>query len=105
MQHGVGRASQGDNHDHRIFEGLARHDVARLDVAFEQVQHGFARPMALVDLSRIFGGDRAAVRQTHAQGFDSRSHRISRVHSTAGTSTRTGVAHDLFAFFIADLTR
>ena len=35
VQHRVGRAADGHDDDHRVFERGAGHDVARLDVLFQ----------------------------------------------------------------------
>ena len=36
VQHGVGRAAEGHHDHHRVLEGRAGHDVARLEVVLEQ---------------------------------------------------------------------
>jgi hypothetical protein len=43
VEHGVGRAAEHHRDDHGVLEGLAGHDVARLDVALEQDLDGRAR--------------------------------------------------------------
>ena len=43
VQHGIGRAAQRHHDDHRVLERRARHDVARLEVAFEQLANRRAR--------------------------------------------------------------
>mmetsp|Transcript_46316 Transcript_46316/g.144899 ORF Transcript_46316/g.144899 Transcript_46316/m.144899 type:complete len:355 (+) Transcript_46316:1223-2287(+) len=55
VQHGVGGAARGHDHDHGVLEGGARHDVARLEVHLEQLLDGVAGAAGLVGLERVRG--------------------------------------------------
>ena len=61
MQHGVGRAAERHDGHHRVFEGLPRHDVARLDVSLQQLANRLAGPQAFLLFSRVLRGRRRAV--------------------------------------------
>ena len=56
MQHGVGRAAERHHDHHGVFEGPARHDVARFDVLFQQIPDGLAGIQALFELTRFNRG-------------------------------------------------
>src|SRR5262245_59837816 len=49
VQHSVRRAAHSHYHSHRVFERLASHDVARLDVLFETIQTHFPGGTALLE--------------------------------------------------------
>ncbi len=103
MHHGVRRAADGHHDRHRIFERLAGHHVARLDVLFHAQANRRAGTAAFVQLAWIGGRQRRAVRQRHAQRFDRRGHRVGRVHAAARAGTGAGVAHDVAALGVGHL--
>ena len=55
VQHRVRRSAEDHDHHHCVLEGLARHDLARLDVALEQHAQRRARTQALLALAGILG--------------------------------------------------
>jgi len=95
MQYGVRRAAQRDDDGDRIFESLSRHDVEWLDVLANQMQHCFARAMAI---DYFIAGNRflsRAVPQAHAQCLDRRCHGICGVHAATGSWSRYGSLFDI----------
>jgi hypothetical protein len=73
-------AKRRDQH-HRVFEGLPRHDVTRLQIGFEDPVH---QETGIAASWRFFGfGRRRAAWQTHAERLNGRSHRVRR-HTAAG---------------------
>ena len=94
VQHRVGGTAEHGDEDHGVLEGGAGHDVARLQVQFQQVFDGRAGAGALVQLARVHRRRRGTVGQRHAQRFNRRGHGVGRVHAAAGARTRTRRAHD-----------
>ena len=102
VQHGVGGAAEGHDHDHGVLESLTRHDVAGLEVLFHQRADGLPCLQAFGDLGAVGSGTGGAVWQRHAHGFDGGSHGVGRVHAAAGASAGAGVAHDVLSFIVGD---
>ena len=94
VQHRVGRSAKGHDHDHRVFERLAGHNVPRLDVLLQQVPDGRAGLEALLQLSLVHGRRRGTVGQRHAHRFDGGGHGIRGIHPPARAGARAGVLHN-----------
>ena len=102
VEHGVGRAAERHDRDHRVFEGASGHDVARLEIPLEERADRGAGPQALVQLVGVLGRDRGAIRERHAHRLDRRGHRVGGVHAAAGAGARAGVADDVAAAGVVD---
>mmetsp|Transcript_32903 Transcript_32903/g.72662 ORF Transcript_32903/g.72662 Transcript_32903/m.72662 type:complete len:363 (+) Transcript_32903:1159-2247(+) len=102
MQHGVGGSTQGhDGHD-GVLKGLHGHDVTRLQVLLQQLQHVPAGHPALVPLQGVLSGDGGVVGQGHAQGLNGGGHSVGGVHATACTGAGAGVAHNVKACLLVN---
>ena len=104
MKHRIGAPTERHDDRHRVFKRFAGHDIARLQVEFQQIANGQCGPIAFVFLGWILRRNRGRIRQRHAQGFDGRSHGVGRVHAPASPCSRTGVSHDALAGLVVDLT-
>mmetsp|Transcript_35695 Transcript_35695/g.84727 ORF Transcript_35695/g.84727 Transcript_35695/m.84727 type:complete len:349 (-) Transcript_35695:48-1094(-) len=103
MEHRVGGAARGHDHDHGVLEGRARHDVPGLEVHFEQLVHGFAGCEALVGLLCRVRGGAAGVGKRHAQRLDSGGHGVGCVHAAARARARAGLLDDDLPLLLSDL--
>ena len=103
VQHGVGRAGEGDHHADGIFEGLAGHDVARFEVKLEQFHDLLAGPETVRSLVAADGVLGAGTGQAHAQRLDGRRHGVGGVHAAARTGAGNGHFLDLFDLDLADV--
>ena len=99
----IGAATKSHHGDHGVLERGSRHDVARLDVFFDQFVDRVASASTFVFLVSVFCGDTSRVRQGHAERFDCRGHRVGGIHATTGTGTRATAFDDLTSFFFGDL--
>ena len=102
VQHGVGRAAQGDDHGDGILEGAFGHDVERAQALLEHLHDRGAGAAAILFLgfgNGILGG---AVGQAHAQGFDGAGHGVGGVHAAAGTRAGNGAGLDSLEFLVVD---
>ena len=97
VKHGVRRASHAHIHRDGIFKGLARHDVTRLHIVFDEFHDDGARTFRQESArSRISRGNRAVARQPHAEDFRQTVHRVRRKKSSTGTAARTCLLFKLF---------
>ena len=103
VQHGIGRAGEGDHHPNRIFKGLAGHDVARFDVLLEQLHDLLAGAETVRRLVAADGVLRAGTGQAHAQRLNRGSHGVGRVHAAAGTGAGNRHFLDLLDLNLADI--
>ncbi len=105
VQNRVGRAAERHDRHHGVFKGLARHDVARLDVLFQQELDRLSRTQAFLLLLRVFRGGRGAVGQRHAHRLDRRCHGVGGVHATASARAGAGVLDDVEPLALVDRVR
>src|SRR5581483_1054866 len=52
----------------------------------------------------VFGGDRGAIGERHAEGFDGAGHGVGGVHAAAGTGAGNAAEDDFGAFLVADFS-
>ena len=88
-----GAAERGDDRD-RVFERFTRHDIARANSFFEEIEGGRAGAMAIFHFVLGDGGLGGAVGETHAERFDGAGHGVGGVHAAAGTGAGDGAAFD-----------
>ena len=75
-----------------VLEGLARHDVARLDVLLDEVQDGSAGALGeQAACARVGSRDRAVARQAHAEDFRQGVHCVGREEAGAGAAARAAL--------------
>ena len=104
MQHRVGRSTDAHIHRDRIFKGLHRHDVARLDVAGDQIHHGNSRvPRQLPAGPRMRRWNGSVSGQPHSQGFRHTIHAVRGKKAGARSTARTIGPLHIFEFLFADL--
>ena len=97
MKHGVRRSAHAHIHRDGVFKRLARHDVARFHIVFDEFHDDGARTLRQESArSRISSGNRAVARQPHAEDFRQTVHRVCRKKSGTGTATRTCLLFKLF---------
>ncbi|KAG1239542.1 hypothetical protein G6F68_018534 [Rhizopus microsporus] len=84
MQHGVGGTAGGHDDRNGVFDGCARDDVARPQVAPDRIDEHPRRLGGRDHLFIVFIGHRAGIRQAHAHGFERGAHRVGRVHAAPG---------------------
>ncbi|MNL03013.1 hypothetical protein D3C87_1235380 [compost metagenome] len=103
VQHGIGRAGEGDHHANRVFEGLAGHDVAWFQIEFEQLHDLLAGAETVRGLVAANGVLGAGTGQAHAQGFNGRGHGVGGVHAATGTGAGNRHFLDLLDLDLADI--
>src|SRR4029077_5444475 len=103
MQHRVGRAAQSDDHGDGVLEGLACKDVAWPDAGLYQLHRRLARATAVRAFVIAHGLLRGAARKRQTKCFDSRGHRVGRVHSATTARAGNGSTFDLSELRIGDL--
>ena len=103
VQHRIGRAAERNDDGDGVLECGFGHDVAGLDVFFQQFQYGSAGAFAIQAFVVGNGGLGGAVGQAHAQRFDGGGHGVGGVHAAAGTRARNGFGFDFGQFGIVDL--
>ena len=102
MEHGVGRAAEGDDDGDGIFKRLLREDVAGADAEIEQAMDGGAGAGGVFFLRAGDGGLGGAVGQAHAEGLDGAGHGVGGVHAAAGAGAGDGALLELDQLGIAE---
>src|SRR5260221_9253240 len=104
VQDGIGAAAEDHDGRDRILEGFPGHDVAGLDIFFEQVEDGCSCVEAFFLF--VFAEGRIGGREgeAHAQGFDGGGHGVSGIHTTAGACAGAGIADDTLEVCFVELT-
>jgi hypothetical protein len=98
VQGDVGRAADGHRHDHRVAQGIAHHDVARLQVLLDQAGQMLDQlGRELLHAARIVGRGRHHVQRLHADDTNEGLHRVVGEHAAAATDARARVARDMVA--------
>ena len=98
MQHHIGRAADGHRDDHRVADGIAHDDVARLQVLLHELGEKidqFGRE--LVHPAGVVGGRRHHVQRLHADDADERLHGVIGEHAAAAAVAGAGVTGDVVA--------
>jgi hypothetical protein len=92
MKNGVRGAADAHVDRDGVLEGLARHDVARLDVLLDEVHERCTGALGKqAACARIGGRDCAVARQAHAEDFRQGVHRVGREEAGAGAATRAAL--------------
>ena len=104
VQDRIRRSAGCHNEDHRIFKGGTGHDVAGLQIHFEQLMDRLTRCDAFPQLQGIFGRDRRAVGEGHPHGFNRRGHGVGGIHAAASTRSWAAMFDDRLSFFVGDLS-
>lgn len=104
MEDGVGGTAGDVDEDHGVLESGTGHDVGGLNVLLQKDLDGLSGLKTLTSLcgAVCWVGRRAWER--HTEGLDSGCHGVCRVHTTTGTWARAGIADDVVAFLLCDLT-
>jgi len=95
VENEIGGATERGADEDGVFERLARHDIAGLDAALEEVHDGGAGAFAIAALFLADGELRAAVGKAHAEDLDGGGHCIRGIHTAAGAGTGDGAGLDL----------
>ena len=103
VEDGVGGTAENVDDDHGVLEGLAGKDIGGADILTEEVLDGLTDAQALVLLLGRLGGEGGGTGKGHAEGLDGSGHGVGSVHTTAGATTRAGVADDIEALLLVDL--
>ena len=103
VQAGIGRTAGGGDDHAGVFQRLAGDDVARTDVALDQLHHGAAGRFGIGVAALI--GSRSAGRtgQRQAHRFGDAGHRVGGELAAAGSGRRTGDAFQLVQVLAAHL--
>ncbi len=91
VEHRVGGAAERHIHGQRVAERVLGHDVAGLDILFQQLHDLHARVLRKLDALGIRRGDGAVAAQTHAQDLGEAVHGIRGVHARAGAAAGAGL--------------
>mmetsp|Transcript_5024 Transcript_5024/g.8061 ORF Transcript_5024/g.8061 Transcript_5024/m.8061 type:complete len:444 (+) Transcript_5024:422-1753(+) len=103
VKYGVSRPTSRHNHNHGVFESLARHDVLGLEIHLQKRPHCHTGQAAFGDLLCRVRRHRARVRQRHAQSLNGSGHGVGGVHAAAGTSAGARLLHDDLALLLRHL--
>lgn len=98
VQRDVGRAADGHGDDDRVAQGIADHDVARLQTLLDhagQMPDQLGRE--LFQPARIVGRRRHHVQRLHADDADEGLHRVVGEHAAAAADPGAGMAGDAVA--------
>ena len=102
VQHRVGRAADRHFAGQRVAERGRGQDVARLDVARDQLHDLHARVLGQMDARRVYGRDRAVAGQRHADRLGQAVHGVCGVHTRARAAARARAALALHQLFVVD---
>ena len=92
VQHRVGGAAHGHDYGDCVLEGLARHDVPRIDALVQQVVDDLTGAHRHVLVSRVHSRNGSRAWYGHAHGLDGRRHCVGGKHAGACALARAGHA-------------
>ena len=102
MQNAVGRTARSGRRGDRVVERIARADVARQQVAAQQLHDDLPGAIAFFFFARIGCARTRAAHRREADEFEHGGHRVGGEHTAARTGTRAGVVFDLQQLVIVD---
>src|SRR5207247_4979119 len=94
MQHGIGRAAGRHDQGNGVLDGLARDDVARLEIFFYRLEQHARRLGCRIGLLRVGCRELRGGEQAHAQRLERRAHGVRRVLTAAGADAGAGILLD-----------
>ncbi len=92
-------------HDDGILEGLARHDLAWLEILLHHGHDAVSGGIGDLAAFAMGSGDSRAARQGHPQGFGDAVHGQRRAHGVAMTDAGSGSGGALHELLVVDLAR
>ena len=95
MQHRVGRTAKCHIHRQCVDDGFLCHDVSRTDVLAVHIHDSHTCMLGKFDSLRINSRDRTIATKSHTKSLSQTVHRVSGIHTGAGTAGRA----DLFFIF------
>ena len=91
MEHGVGTASQGHIHGHRIGKRFLGHDIKGTDVLPQQIHDLVSCFLGKPVPCAIDSGYGSIAGESHSNGLSQAVHAVCGEHATARTTGRTGI--------------
>ena len=105
VQYGVGGTAGCHDDRNRVFNRLARHDIARLDVFFNGFDQDLGRLLGGVHLLVMGVGHGAGVDEGNTQGLKRTGHGVGGVHPSAGARSRNGPLFDFVKIKVTEIAR
>ena len=103
VENEIGGTSEREADGDRVFEGLARENIAGLDAFFQHGHDGGAGALAVLAFLFADGELGAAVGQAHAEGLDRGGHGVGSIHPTAGAGAGDGGGLDVAEAGVGEL--